>query len=122
MLVPDRNGAYRLVPVQPQATVRAEPPPRGWNPASAAGCIPNVDGPGAHVGPPPGQRQATPQQQSAAPSAFSPGWHAGVNPNGERTRRLFEAAADGRVAYYTAGGRRYDVSEAAWLRWAEGGV
>jgi hypothetical protein len=58
------------------------------------------------------------------PAAFEPGWHQGVNPAGERTRRYLRAAdpAGGAVEYATPGGRLYRVSAGAWLAWAEGGA
>jgi hypothetical protein len=65
-----------------------------------------------------------PQPPPFKPAAFEPGWHQGVNPAGERTRRYLRAVDPGRatVAYYTVAGRRHVVSDGAWLAWAEGGA
>lgn len=65
-----------------------------------------------------------PQPPPYKPAAFEPGWHQGVNPAGERTRRFLRGADPeaGAVEYETPSARLYRVSAGAWLAWAEGGA
>lgn len=66
---------------------------------------------------PPAQPVAPPRQ----PAAFDPGWHEGINPDGERTRRLLDHVGDdGSAVYYVPSGREYTVSARAWLAFAGG--
>jgi hypothetical protein len=71
VLAPNKDGTFRLVPVQPGPTqqMAAASPSRKWGPATASGCIPLVHAPGFDAG---GQDTAPQAMSEAQPTAVVP--------------------------------------------------